>query len=1279
MAANERVVNLAVRAKDEFSKVFKSLEETGRKTQLLFARDTRKALNETQAEIQRVTREMTTLSRATGDNREQFFQLAIAKGKLIEKASTLSGNLNRVLDTVRSTKNAANGGYSAFIKMADGMDVSKAKAERLRREIQALSVDVAKSSEKQASLVSTNPFAAADSGRDANAYIQAARQKKIEMRALMLEQHKASGAVQSSIQNWFRYADTLRISDITTENVTAAVSATVPALNKKESATKRATQAEREHTAAMERTARTSHKMSGSGSTLPGARQRNQGVKGDAQEVEVWGLKPWQLTNFGYQINDVVSGLAMGQAPVQILAQQAGQFAQIWPGVMVSLARSIPIIAGTTAALAPLIAAIRSAADERTTLKEFTADLALSADGARYSAEEMTKAAMAMRNMGVEMSTARDLVSMFMKEGFDTTQMVTMTTLAKQLAEVTGTELPDAASKIAKAFSGNANSIRELDRELNFLTADQLAQIRAMDQAGNRAGALSLAQGLLKDKLADTIQPATTWQQALKDLKDAWSQLTEAVKNSGIIELGATALQLLAYSAKGSAAIVQTTANVLTGTDPNTVNLGDLDKRYRALKKQRQEMKLYLDQERAYDVAMFGENAKDSSLTEYLRKQLAEIEAEYDKVVSLIKEGNAEREESATLTKAEIAAIDGKVAATEEEKKNSADIDDLIRSQLETMENQVDTVLQTSREQFIQNALLDARNTAMSKANELGTQLLGLTEQQSAAIREQAGLLYDAQQASGFASSMGEFSDGLEASAAMIAKFEDFRATPYWDVNALRVGFGSDTITTATGEVKRVVEGMVVTVEDSVRDLNRRIREEFAPKVQSQIGADRFASFVPIQQAALLSIAYNYGELPNRIVEAVRTGTNTEIASAIQGLSGDNNGINSGRRYKEASAFSTDVEGKEVERLLEIEKERAETVKEYNEESSTRIADKQFELTIANKEARAAEIAKAIREEELAAQKAGVELTKERRDEIARLTGQLWDQQNVEAEVNRLMDQRSLILEKLELAEQSNDQVGIRAARGDLQEIDSALTTAIDKAISFWQAMGGPGSDLAIQKLQLTKDQLRQMSEEISTKYLPTAEEMNDRLADVGANAFQTLAEKAAQGKLAFQDFFQAISEGIGQFLIDIGKAIIKQAIFNAITNGQGASGGAGGWMGGMISSIFHGGGVVGSSRAPTRAVDPMIFAGAMRYHTGGISGLKPNERPVITEVGEEILTADNPRHRNNFSGKPPSVKIVNVLDPVEILEKALASEIGEKSIINFIARRSRQIKGVLG
>jgi hypothetical protein len=42
-------------------------------------------------------------------------------------------------------------------------------------------------------------------------------------------------------------------------------------------------------------------------------------------------MKPWQATNLMYQVNDVVSGLAMGQKPSQIIAQQLGQIVQLFP------------------------------------------------------------------------------------------------------------------------------------------------------------------------------------------------------------------------------------------------------------------------------------------------------------------------------------------------------------------------------------------------------------------------------------------------------------------------------------------------------------------------------------------------------------------------------------------------------------------------------------------------------------------------------------------------------------------------------------------------------------------------------------------------------------------------------------------------------------------------------------------------------------------------------------------------------------------------------------
>lgn len=80
------------------------------------------------------------------------------------------------------------------------------------------------------------------------------------------------------------------------------------------------------------------------------------------------------------------------------------------------------------------------------------------------------------------------------------------------------------------------------------------------------------------------------------------------------------------------------------------------------------------------------------------------------------------------------------------------------------------------------------------------------------------------------------------------------------------------------------------------------------------------------------------------------------------------------------------------------------------------------------------------------------------------------------------------------------------------------------------------------------------------------------------------------------------------------------------------------------ITKIFHRGGVVGGPAA-SRNVSPGVFAGAPRYHTGGIVGkaadkvsadLKQHEVPAILMGGpkgkrEEVLTADDPRHRDNL------------------------------------------------
>ncbi|TIV38934.1 MAG: hypothetical protein E5V91_12365 [Mesorhizobium sp.] len=145
-------------------------------------------------------------------------------------------------------------------------------------------------------------------------------------------------------------------------------------------------------------------------------------------------------------------------------------------------------------------------------------------------------------------------------------------------------------------------------------------------------------------------------------------------------------------------------------------------------------------------------------------------------------------------------------------------------------------------------------------------------------------------------------SKSVANAADLIKGFEQFRGTAYWDVNHYRAGYGSDTVTLADGSVQAITKGMTVSVADANRDLISRIGK-FQEGIKSKIGADTFASFDEKQQSSLLSIAYNYGSLPDRIVEAIKSGNQATIVKAIRGLGTDNGGINKDRRNTEADIF----------------------------------------------------------------------------------------------------------------------------------------------------------------------------------------------------------------------------------------------------------------------------------------------------------------------------------------------------------------------------------------
>ena len=134
----------------------------------------------------------------------------------------------------------------------------------------------------------------------------------------------------------------------------------------------------------------------------------------------------------------------------------------------------------------------------------------------------------------------------------------------------------------------------------------------------------------------------------------------------------------------------------------------------------------------------------------------------------------------------------------------------------------------------------------------------------------------------------------------LLREKEGFRERPYYDVNAYRVGYGSDTITTPEGRVVPVTKEMTVTREDAERDLARRVNE-YQGQIRGTLGEERFNALPAQARAALTSVAYNYGRLPESVARAAAEGDPAKIAAAVNALGTHNEGINARRRAAEAA------------------------------------------------------------------------------------------------------------------------------------------------------------------------------------------------------------------------------------------------------------------------------------------------------------------------------------------------------------------------------------------
>lgn len=248
-----------------------------------------------------------------------------------------------------------------------------------------------------------------------------------------------------------------------------------------------------------------------------------------------------QLTNLSFQLQDAFVQLQMGTNPLTVLVQQGPQAVGAVGGVsnavslMGGALRSVMSPAGLAVAgvvalgaaaaiVASRVAQINSELRRtEATLKALNPTSGLTAEGVRQSsfiiaqqrdvsradAASALGAALRNRNLGGGLATQ-------------------VASVSQDVAAVLGTDVASAATRLSDAFSKGAAGVRELDRELGFLTVEQAASIRKMDEHGDRAGALALAMQALERRFGGAAASMKgEWAKAFSEMGKAWDAFVE--------------------------------------------------------------------------------------------------------------------------------------------------------------------------------------------------------------------------------------------------------------------------------------------------------------------------------------------------------------------------------------------------------------------------------------------------------------------------------------------------------------------------------------------------------------------------------------------------------------------------------------------------------------------------------------------------------------------------------------------------------------------------------
>lgn len=1035
---------------------------------------------------------------------------------------------------------------------------------------------------------------------------------------------------------------------------------------------------------------------------------------GGAGKIGLFGLRPYELQNLSYQINDVVTGLASGQNATQIIAQQGGQILQLFPRMAGSLIGALkdPRILLLVATVVTLAKAFQEAADQAERLRTFSSEVSFRADGDSYDPQKLAGAAKALELMGNKGEEAEAAVRAFLNEGLNPELLDQFSRAAHQTAQRLGIDLPDAAKQVAAAFSGGYDAVAEFDNKLNFLTASERERIRTLFEQGEAEAARSAALAAYSRQSEEAAaKQRGPWGDAAKSLGKAWNALIDWIANSAPIKITIAVMNELAGAVK---AVGDAITDVLTDDAAPASGAAGVTSRIATVQQQIRDLKEKIG---GYEASIKNGSPVAGTLqrlVDIMKKELADAQAEL-----------ARLEKSAPDTVSD--DPDSVAAKQRADELSRISREDELQRLRDAGQSRMLTAAEKARRaelagQVAARNASDAQVAAALKRQAVAKETAAIDRESEA--RAKAAKAEREREIRQFNSRVIGAEGGSAKNPYSNAQgYGQFIPSTWLDQFAKVFAEQSRNLSREQILALRQNEAVAKAIIDNYARENARFLESFGARVTA--GNLYLTHFLgPGTAKAVLTAR---GNTPvDQIIRRVDRNAES-VLSGNRGYLRTNGGKGRYRTADELEAFIANRVGDTGQpqtqgqvAIGELIADAKRKQDEFNASVRHGVEDKEDALRAQREENQlygtallAAQRRNAITAAErelrqkvedanknLEPGETPVVVSQEQIDKAKELAAALFDAQNAKQALNARLDdaqrpldaliaQRDLMREQAEYLRSIGETDAADAIESQFVDLAAKIREAYQALIDFYAALTpeqrvqlGIVDQAQLDNIIAKLKQGQQQTQEWGKVAGISARDIAQSFASNASQAFTNFINKVAAGKNVFKALGEGIREFAANFILSIAQMILQLLAYAAAVQILRALGVP---IPTTTVGVSHTGGIAGQGTGQHRSVAPMLFAGAMRYHTGGIVGLAPDEVPIIARKGEEVLTESNPRHRNNAGAEGGaeaamgSVAVIQVPDHAAALETALRQPKGVRVFFDFVRENKGAFQAAIG